>query len=542
MRQATLLTTLVFSLLAAPAPGIANPSGPAAAANPAAAALSSPAVLLDPPAAAASNGPAAATDPAPATAAPGNLVLASAAPAGDLDRTTSGWVRGRSTPDLRVYQGIPYAQATRWSPPTPPTPWPGIREATQPGPVCAQPGPGGTVQGAEDCLSLDVHRPQGTDKLPVLVFVPGGGFTTGAGSQYNPARLATRGNLLVVTLNYRLGALGFLAHPGLGPDTGNLGLQDQQAALRWVRANIGAFGGDPARVTLWGQSAGGYSVCAHLSAPASQGLFHQAAIHSAPCANPMITRPEAQRRAQATATTLGCPDATCLRDLPLSALVGLHQDQLSLLRRDFNGRPWLPVTGTPTLPTPSHTARVPLLLGGTADEMAPFVAAQHRTLAAADYPTVVTGLFGEDAPAVLRRYPPQSQPTPALTLSRLLTDHGGVLGACTQLPVAEAARKPVYTFEFAEPTGHVVGDFPYGAAHGAELRYLLDLSWPQPPLTPAQQELANRMIDHWSAFVRTGDPGWPQHGPGRTMSFSAAHTGPIDLAARHDCGFWSWLG
>ncbi|GAA2831945.1 carboxylesterase family protein [Crossiella cryophila] len=537
MRQAALLATLALTLLATPVIATGIPSAPAAATTisgiPTAA--HNPASASPASASPASGSPASTTDPAA-------MNLTAPAAAGDLARTTGGWVRGRATPDLRVYQGIPYARATRWSPPTPPHPWPGIREATQPGPICPQPGPGGTVQGAEDCLSLDLHRPQGTDRLPVLVFVPGGGFTTGAGSQYNPARLATRGNLLVVTLNYRLGALGFLAHPDLGPDTGNLGLQDQQAALRWVRANIAAFGGDPGRVTLWGQSAGGYSVCAHLSAPASRGLFHQAAIHSAPCANPMITRTEAQRRAKASATTLGCPDVTCLRDLPLSALVGLHQDQVSLLRRDFNGRPWLPVTGTPTLPTQSHLARVPLLLGGTADEMTPFVAAQHRTLTAAEYPAVVTTLFGDDGPAILRRYPPESQPTPALALSRLLTDHGGALGACTQLPVAESAREPVYTFEFAEPTGHVVGDFPYGAAHSAELRYLLDLSWPQPPLTPAQQELSQRMIDHWAAFVRTGDPGWPQHGPGRTMSLRAGHTGLFDLAARHDCGFWSRLG
>lgn len=102
-----------------------------------------------------------------------------------------------------------------------------------------------------------------------------------------------------------------------------------------------------------------------------------------------------------------------------------------------------------------------------------------------------------------------------------------------------AARKPVHTFEFAEPTGHVLGDFPYGAAHGAELRYLLDLSWPQPPLTPAQQALADRMIEHWAAYAHTGDPGWSRHG---TRRFTAERTTRIDLATEHNCGFWSQLG
>ncbi|MCO1581184.1 carboxylesterase family protein [Crossiella sp. SN42] len=460
-----------------------------------------------------------------------------AADHGELAPTGSGWVRGRVTAEHRVYQGIPYAEAARWQPPHPPRPWTGVREATQPGPACAQAGKPGEVRGSEDCLSLNIHRPQGTDRLPVLVFVPGGGFTTGASSDYDPSRLAARGKVLVVTLNYRLGALGFLAHPELGPDAGNLGIQDQQAALRWVRANIAAFGGDPAKVTLWGQSAGGYSVCAHLASPASRGLFQRAIVHSAPCANPMVERAEAERRARATAATLGCPDTACLRGLPLTSLVGLHQDQVSVLRRDFNGRPWLPVAGTPTLPIQPLSTQVPLLLGGTADEMRPFVA-PHRALTAEDYPNLVTSLFGTDAPAVLAQYPATAEPTPALTLARLLTDHGGALGACTQLPVVAASRKPVHTFEFAEPTGHVLGEFPYGAAHGAELRYLLDLSWPQPPLTPAQQALADRMIEHWAAYAHTGDPGWSRHG---TRRFTAERTTRIDLAAEHNCGFWSQL-
>jgi carboxylesterase type B len=198
-------------------------------------------------------------------------------------RTTAGLVRGVTATDYRFFAGIPYAAPPvgplRWQPPAPVQPWSGLRDATRPGARCIQDIAGDMDRNhatGEDCLTLNVWTPPSSkDAKPVLVWIHGGGFVNGSGEVYDARRLASRGDIVVVTLNYRLGALGFLAHPALGPagQVGNYGLADQQAALRWVRDNIANFGGDPGKVTVAGESAGGMSVCDHLVAPGSAGLF-----------------------------------------------------------------------------------------------------------------------------------------------------------------------------------------------------------------------------------------------------------------------------
>lgn len=170
--------------------------------------------------------------------------------------------------------------------PQPLAAWASERETTQPGNICLQPVRGKKeLRGAEDCLYLNVYAPQGARQLPVMVWIHGGGYQTGAGSNFNPSTLAGEQQVVVVTVNYRLGALGFLAASGLeqGGAVGNYGLQDQQMALKWVRQNIAAFGGDPRNVTAFGESAGGMSVCQQLSMPGAQGLFNKAIIQSGPC-------------------------------------------------------------------------------------------------------------------------------------------------------------------------------------------------------------------------------------------------------------------
>jgi para-nitrobenzyl esterase len=171
-------------------------------------------------------------------------------------RTHAGAVRGTVADDLRIFQGIPYAQARRWTPPAPVRPWGGVKAASDVGPACPQPAdlpiaPPGDQ--SEDCLSLNVTTPaaSGRNRRPVLVYLHGGSFNYGAGADHRPDDLVTRGDVVAVTVNYRLGPFGFLA---VGPDAGNLGLADQQAALRWVRDDIAAFGGDPRNVTIMGQS------------------------------------------------------------------------------------------------------------------------------------------------------------------------------------------------------------------------------------------------------------------------------------------------
>ena len=491
---------------------------------------------------------------------------------GAVVRTSDGTVRGIVAADHRTFHGIPYAappvDELRWRAPRPAPPWQGVRDATQQPRPCPQ--FGGTsptdpprLVGSEDCLFLTVDTPRGQDgPLPVLVFLHGGGFVTGVPAAYDPTPITVPGRVIVVTVAYRLGALGFLSHPALDdPYAGNFALADQQAALRWVRRNIAVFGGDPGNVTLWGESAGAFATCAQLAAPGAAGLFDKAIVHSGPCGNRLLTRPVAERRGLATAAGLGCPNrrtaAECLRGKPYEDLVGLHDDQVHGMHRRVDELPWLPVTGTAALPLQPLTAlragasaRVPLIHGGTRDEMRAFVGQAYvepgRPVTAAQYPEIVRDLFGaREARPILDAYPHDRYPTPSLALATLLSDYGGVQGTCGQLPADDAAarRMPVYAYEFAEPSPLVTGDFPYGAYHGVDVPYFFDSRFPGATPTPRTERadtLSARLIGHWTGFARTGDPGqeWPAYRHGTGVSFTEERTGPIDLVTEHRCDFW----
>lgn len=380
--------------------------------------------------------------------------------------TDAGKVRGTEANGVQAYQGIPYAAAPvgerRWRAPQHVTPWAGVRDATRPGAVCPQPGMAG-IQGSEDCLFLNVWKPQQARDLPVLVFVHGGGFTTGAGSLYDPSRLVARGNI-VVTVNYRLGMLGFLAHPGARDlATGNFGLADQQAALRWVQRNAAVFGGDARRVTLWGQSAGAFSTCAQLVSPSARGLFQQAITQSGPCANDFLPLATALRRGAENASALGCQTVECLRGKPFQEVAALSRIPDRVDRRVAD-RDWLPVAGTPVVPFQPLVAQrlglaaaVPIIQGGTKDEARGFVGGRYddrgRPVTADQYPGIVRDLYGPSADKVLAEYPAARYPSPSLALAQVLTDEGKFVGACSLLPTNDlmARRAPVYAFEFAEP-------------------------------------------------------------------------------------------
>jgi para-nitrobenzyl esterase len=484
-------------------------------------------------------------------------------------RTNEGWVEGAVTESHRSFLGIPYAAAPvgplRWRAPRVASAWDGVRDATRPGSPCPQLADSTEPAGSEDCLFVNVTTPRdATGKLPVLVFVYGGGLISGSGAANDPKRIVDQG-AIVVTFNYRLGALGFLRHPSLrDPYAGNFGLADQQAALRWVRANIAAFGGDERNVTLWGQSGGGFSVCAQLAAPAARGLFDKAIVQSAPCGNPMMTERTAHRRGLDLAAALGCTDEAtaeeCLRAKPVSELVR-RSDRDGLfgeVRRHRADVWWFPVAGTPALPLQPLTAMrlglaadVPLIHGGTKDEMRAHVWQAYdfpgRPVTEAEYPVIVTRLFGSrNAKRILAAYPAAAFPSPSLALATLLTDYGGVNGACTQLPAIDAAarRAPVYAYEYAQPSGQI-GDFPFGAAHSADLRYFLDTQrqgQPPPPFTPEERAFAERLIGYWTTFARTGDPGpqWPAYrrGTSKALSIAIARTAPVNLASTHRCGLW----
>jgi len=498
-------------------------------------------------------------------------------PASTLDSgvaaTAAGSVRGLVAPDHVLFQGIPYAAAAvgelRFAPPAPPPHWEGMRDATKVGPRCIQDAARDPDWGrgmSEDCLSLNVWSPTDAEDLPVMVWIHGGAFVNGSADLYNAQWLATRGDIVVVTVNYRLGALGFLAHPALGPEAevGNYGLADQQAALRWVRDNIAAFGGDPAKVTVAGESAGAMSVCDHLVSPGSAELFRAAILMSGPC-GAQINVAAARQPSLDYAAGVGCPESAaapaCLRALPADALTepvpfGLLGDEA------LSG----PVTGTTILPVDPVEAmeqggvgQLPVLVGTTSDEFTLFMALEFLRLGRepgpADYPGLLERTFGADAVAVERQYPLAAHAdNTSLAYAAAVTD--GQF-ACVNASMADgmaAAGAPVYSYEFTdasapapEPLRQV--PFPVGASHSLELRYLFDIGG-APALNTAQQRLSDQMIGYFTAFVRDGVPAapdapeWPRldGAGGPRMSFD---TGGSEVRSgfeqEHQCDFWAGL-
>jgi para-nitrobenzyl esterase len=502
--------------------------------------------------------------------------------AGPLDagvvRTSMGSLRGMVASDYRLFQSIPYAAPPvgplRWQSPRPAARWSGMLDATKPGPQCMQDtgrNPRVGKPTSENCLTLNVWTPargQHGDKRPVMVWIHGGGFVNGNSDIYYSRRLAAKGHIVVVTINYRLGALGFLAHPSLGPpgDVGNYGLADQQAALRWVRDNIAAFGGDPRKVTIAGESAGGMSVCDHLIAPGSAGLFRAAIIQSAPC-QAQADLATGQRHSLDYAVAAGCRNpattAVCLRALPATRLerppwyyfIG-DSDALSG-----------PVTGTALLPdsptagfAAGQAARVPVLMGINHDEFTLFAALRYarlgRGVRSTEYPHVLADIFGADSAPVMAHYPPDRYGGDvSLAYSAAVTD-GVFACAADRLADSLSRNAPVYAYEFDDPHAPAPeplrdAPFPVGASHSLELRYLFSVGG-APRLDPAQQILSDQMISYWSHFVANGAPkaaglpGWPAEAgdPDHNvwMSLRPGGSGVItDFEASHQCPFWASL-
>ncbi|MCP3753306.1 carboxylesterase family protein [Streptomyces sp. TBY4] len=490
--------------------------------------------------------------------------------------TDRGAVRGREAVGYRTFEGIPYAAAPtgprRWRFPEPSARWTGVRDAGAPGARCVQlpaVGPGGP-SGSEDCLFLNVTAPKAaaTAPRPVMVWFHGGGFMNGAGDLYRPGRLASEGGAVVVTVNYRLGIFGLFGHPGLGGAPA-FALADQQAALRWVRANAARFGGDPGNVTVFGESAGALSVCLHLTSPASAGLFHRAIVQSGSCSltvpprswlptlpayEPFAPEPLTVARGTAAAVRLGCgrpADAEALECLRGLAPEALATSELMML---FSAVSY----GTPLLPTEPRRAlergefhQVPVVQGSTRDEMRIFLGQTLAAYPVADpqaYRSRLRAAFGARAALVEAAYPVTAHPTPALAFAAALTDASFV---CPQLRDSRALARHVPTYDYGfDDRGAPdfsglppVPGFPYGASHGSELPYLFDTGL---PMSAAQRVLAERMTGYWTRFAATGDPNAPGTGPWWPRSPAvlslAPETlggiGPVDAAARHHCGLW----
>lgn len=387
-----------------------------------------------------------------------------------------------------------------------------------------------TPRTSEDCLYLNIWAPSPTGRrvttgpLPVLVWIHGGGWTNGATSMplYAGDALARRG-IVVVTIAYRLGALGFLAHPELSREgegsSGNYGLHDQVAALRWVGRNIRGFGGDPKRVTIAGQSSGAMAVSLLIASPASRGLFHRAIAQSGGVFEPVQLAPHyllanAEQRGQAYAQRLGATSAAQLRALPAEHL--LSGDAIALSH---------PVIEPKLLPRPPYDAYrerqhhdVPLLLGANAEEGAAFVTPGN--VKASSFEADVSQRFGRLPPAILAAYPAPTDEQAIHSRIDLESDlrFGWNMWAWARLQ-AEVGRSPVFYYRFAHRPPFPA-DSPYanwGASHFAELWYMFGALDQAPwPWTRADRTLADAMLDYWSAFVRSGDPNvavrpvWPR--------------------------------
>ena len=503
-------------------------------------------------------------------------------------QTDHGAVVGQQT-TARVFLGIPYAAPPvgplRWRPPQPVPGWTSPLDASKSGNGCPQviqaqfavPGQtAGQVIGNEDCLYLNVYAPQAAStgsKFPVMVWIHGGAFTLGSGSDYDASSFARKHGVVVVTLNYRLGALGFLALPALtgegGGASGNYGLLDQQTALKWVQANIAAFGGDPAAVTIAGESAGGMSVCAHLASPASAGLFGKAIIQSGLCTSPgnAVTQVEAQARNLKYVAKLGCApdDLDCLRKTDVSALLKTAVPGL----RTISNLVWSPVYQTPMLPLTLQDAfargqvnKVPVMAGTNHDEGRLFV-----SVAAPDgKPVTLIKYWGAagllagivKAQPVLAQYPYRTYTTPALAFATMFTD--GVF-SCPAVSVDTALSKvvPVYAFEFNDPqavtTQRVPVDLPgLGAFHTSGLAYVFQAPIPgivnAYTFTPAQAALSEQFSSAWANFVKAGNPnpagqtGWQAFDPARGNVQVFTPTSVRESTAfvtDHKCSFWKSL-
>jgi para-nitrobenzyl esterase len=459
--------------------------------------------------------------------------------------TKSGPVRGEMLSETRAFRGIPYAAppvgALRFTPPRDPAPWTEVRETTQLGASCTQLSIVGSLvtTSAEDCLTLNVWAPRiARTKAPVVVWLHGGAFIGGSSADpfYDGAKLAQRAGIVLVTVNYRLGPFGFLAHEAMGPGTANLGLQDQRAALSWVQANIDAFGGDPGNVTIAGESAGGISVGLHMLMPSSRGLFHRAVSQSGVAsAFTLQTKAEARAMADELAKRVDCAPpkelAPCLR--AVDKLVLLE----ALKKKDAGGggllfgappQPlWFPtideieIGAQPAqLVAEGKLARVPYLAGTNAEEGALFHAGffgDKPLKTEADYLNALNGTFGADAARVAEAYPLASFAGPDAALARIETDLAFVGPTRAAARAHASAGAPTFVYELRAPIGGGLLS-TVGPAHSIDLFFLFgnDVR-PIGTLADDQQELSHAFARYWGAHAKNGAPAaaglpaWPAY-------------------------------
>jgi para-nitrobenzyl esterase len=447
-----------------------------------------------------------------------------------------GQVQGSNLGPSCAFLGIPYALSTagpnRWRPPHAPEPWSGILDATGTPVNCPSIsffGPMPSISGDENCLKLNVwvRNPLPASPVPVIVWFHTGAFT-GASGNFAGSRghvLAAERDVIVVAPNYRLGPFGFLAHSALAAEapsgaSGNYGLMDQQAALRWVRDNIAALGGDPGNITIAGTSAGGQSVGLQMVSPGSQGLFHRAIIQSAYPTTRWTPDAEARAEGETFATRLGCdgssPILDCLRaatrDQVLTALTQATQQVLEPAGRTF----WEPSIDGVVIPAEPRTLfesgqfhRVPTIVGFNRDEgWGSFIIRSFPSgVNLQQYEAWVTSEFGPYAPGVLALYTDEAATSPIEAMAKVVGDAQFVCEARRVARAIERTGTPTYMYSYehlinALAPGHVI--------HGVESNILFGNNYgpPLPAYTLTESDLAlhRTIAGYWTRFAVTGNP------------------------------------
>ena len=452
-------------------------------------------------------------------------------------KTDTGYISGLQENGLRVYLGIPFAAPPtgdlRWKPPAPVTPWEGVKEAkafsaNPPQPPSGSPVP---VSMSEDCLYLNVWTPakSADEKLPVMVFFYGGAFAQVAPfdtiALYNGTTLAQKG-VIIVTTNYRLGALGFMAHPQLDNESlnnvsGNYGILDQQATLQWVQRNIGAFGGEPSRVTIFGQSAGGESVLIHLVSPQSKGLYSQALVESGPfwAHGPTIdnvhSKADAEQIGQDFAQSLGYSGPDAIRQMrKVSAMDIVNAspwpatswDRTHTLKFEPTIDGWLLPDSVNALFTLHKENPVPFVIGSNANDGTSLSAGANMTVP--KYIAFLRDYFGTEADVVFSKYPANSTDEVQVRLAQIMTRYDFADAAKFAAGSMGDLERNTYLYRYS-----YVLPGENGALHGSETFLLFGLAKD----VKANQVVADNLVDFWTRFAKTGDPNggvdatWPQY-------------------------------
>jgi para-nitrobenzyl esterase len=485
---------------------------------------------------------------------------ASHAEPGPVVQAPIGAVQGQSDGGVRVFKGLPYAMPptglARWRPPRPVADWQGVRQATRFAPSCLQPFPTPRTiytdvppRMDEDCLYLNVWTPADAHNAPVIVWIHGGAFTSGMGDEaiYNGSKFARQG-VILVSINYRLGILGYLAHPDLSAESaagvsGNYGLLDQIEALRWVHRNIAAFGGDPANVTVAGESAGGLSVAYLMVSPYGRGLFAKAIAESAY----LVSTPELKqaRFGQPSAETTGAA-LTAKMGVPHLAQLRGADGQVLTNTAAYMGFGPVGVIDGKVLPSQlvdafdrGEQAPVPLLAGFNSGEIRSLrVLAPKVPASAAIYESQIRAHYGDLADAYLKLYPSSN-----LEESIIQSTRDALYGwTAERLAVKQTALgQPayLYIFDHGYPAADSAGLHSF---HGSELPFVFGTLdrvppfWPKPPADAAQTALSDAMVGYWTSFAKTGapvasgQPDWPAFGTARAyMAFEQTPVPGTDL-------------